>query len=81
MSSARNKFASNATGPMQARTLAPIPRPMENRVRFRSFAERYVIERAAHFDKATVSEDGWAAVTEAKTIYAQITAVSEGFGE
>lgn len=40
--------------------------------RFRSFAERYVVERATHFTKGKEREDAWQATLDAKTIYANI---------
>lgn len=40
--------------------------------RFRSFAERYVIERALNFRPGHEQEDAWAAMLDAKGIYAQI---------
>jgi len=46
------------------------PRPSD--VRFRSFAERYVVERARTFDQARLEDDAWRAVTEARTIYKMI---------
>lgn len=48
--------------------------------RFRSFVERYVIERARHFrvDPEGHAEDQWAAVQDAKRVYAMIQRVGEG---
>lgn len=45
--------------------------------RFRSFAERYVIERASTFKVETEIEDAWSAVERAKTIYKHIDKVAE----
>lgn len=44
--------------------------------RFRSFAERYVIERASLFKGETEMEDAWNAVERAKTIYNHIENVA-----
>jgi hypothetical protein len=41
--------------------------------RFRSFAERYIIARAAEFTKGKELEDGWQAIQDAKKLY-QMTA-------
>lgn len=40
--------------------------------RFRSFAERYVVGRAASFRTGHEREDAWAATLDAKTIYGNI---------
>lgn len=40
--------------------------------RFRSFAERYVIERSVNFRVGYEQEDAWAAMLDAKGIYTQI---------
>jgi len=45
--------------------------------RFRSFAERYVIERASTFKGDTEMEDAWNAVERAKTIYKHIENVAD----
>lgn len=42
---------------------------MASSERFRSFAERYVIARAAFFRPGHEEEDAWAAVATAKSIY------------
>lgn len=44
--------------------------------RFRSFAERYVIERARTFQQGNELEDAWQATLQARTIYNQIAAVA-----
>jgi hypothetical protein len=44
--------------------------------RFRSFAERYVIERASTFKGETEMEDAWNAVERAKSIYKHIENVA-----
>ena len=44
--------------------------------RFRSFAERYVIERANTFKVETEMEDAWNAVERAKAIYKHIENVA-----
>ena len=41
--------------------------------RFRSFAERYIIARAAEFTKGKELEEGWQAIQDAKKLY-QMTA-------
>lgn len=40
--------------------------------RFRSFAERYIIERASTFTKGKEREEAWQATLDAKTIYGNI---------
>ena len=45
--------------------------------RFRSFAERYVIERASTFKSDTEMQDAWSAVERAKSIYKHIENVAE----
>jgi hypothetical protein len=40
--------------------------------RFRSFAERYVIERASTFVKGRELEEGWRAIQDAKKLYVMI---------
>jgi hypothetical protein len=45
--------------------------------RFRSFAERYVIERASTFKADTEMQDAWSAVERAKSIYKHIENVAE----
>lgn len=44
----------------------------EEAKRFRSFAERYVIQRASMFRVGFEKEDAFAAVMDAKTVYKQI---------
>lgn len=43
--------------------------------RFRSFAERYIIERAHAFRPGHEQEDAWAALLDAKSSYGQIKSV------
>lgn len=43
--------------------------------RFRSFAERYVVERCRDWKEGEISERAWAAILEAKTTYNQIKEV------
>ena len=43
--------------------------------RFRSFAERYVIERAASFRTGFEKEDGWEAIQTARSLYKMIEGV------
>lgn len=45
--------------------------------RFRSFAERYVIERAASFTRGNEQAEAWTAILDAKTIFRQIGVVSK----
>lgn len=45
--------------------------------RFRSFAERYVIERATHFEVGKEREMAWNATLDAKTIYKNIAVASK----
>lgn len=45
---------------------------MADHDRFRSFAERYIIERASSFRSGSEREDAWAATLDAKTIYGNI---------
>lgn len=44
--------------------------------RFRSFAERYIVERAATFTKGKEREEAWTATLDAKTIYHNIARAS-----
>ena len=41
--------------------------------RFRSFAERYVIERASSFRTGYEQDDAWTAILDAKAVYHQIS--------
>lgn len=43
--------------------------------RFRSFAERYLIARAANFRVGHEVEDAWACTMDARTVYAMIKRV------
>jgi hypothetical protein len=45
--------------------------------RFRSFVERYLIERASTFQPGKEREDAWLCVQDAKTIYANIEATAD----
>lgn len=47
--------------------------------RFRSFAERYVITRAATFRVGHEVDDGWAAVLDARQLYKAIRTASAPF--
>ena len=49
----------------------------QEETRFRSFAERYVIERASTFRVGHEDEDGWIAVQRAKTAYKQIAEIGQ----
>lgn len=45
--------------------------------RFRSFAERYIIERASKFETGKEREQAWAATLDAKSIYQSIGRVAK----
>ena len=45
--------------------------------KFRSFAERYVIERAASFRAGFEKEDGWEAIQTARSLYKMIEGVGQ----
>lgn len=45
--------------------------------RFRSFAERYVIERAGHWKPGEEDTSAWAAIKDAKRVYQQIAVAGE----
>lgn len=49
--------------------------------RFRSFAERYVIERANGFRKGFEREDAWEATLDARTMFNNIGRVSKDMGD
>lgn len=49
-----------------------------NEQRFRSFAERYVIARAATFRAGQEDEDGWAAALVAKSLFRKMEAMGRG---
>lgn len=53
----------------------PLPNKAPSNARFRSFAERWVVERARHFTEATITVDTWTAVQQAKTAYNMIKEV------
>jgi len=44
----------------------------QERTRFRSFAERYLIERAKTFHTEEELEDGWKAIEDAKKLYVMV---------
>ena len=46
------------------------------KTRFRSFAERYVIERASSFKEDTEQNDAWKAILQAKTVYKMIHGIA-----
>ena len=48
-----------------------------NVARFRSFAERYVIERASTFKLGDEKQDAWIVIDDARKIYEQIGKVAE----
>lgn len=60
---------------------SPIATPKEgsllppSNTRFRSFAERYLIERATHFRADHIDEDAWRCIQDARRAYKQIEAV------
>ena len=49
--------------------------------RFRSFAERYLIERVRMFRPDKIDEDTWACILDAKRAYKQIKAVGRSITE
>jgi hypothetical protein len=49
--------------------------------RFRSFAERYVIERAGTFERGYEQRDAWNAIMDAKTIFGMIGNVDSTVGQ
>lgn len=57
----------------------PNSRPSD--MRFRSFAERYTIERASTFREAYLMEDTWRCIQDAKRAYKQIEAVGRTIAE
>lgn len=50
------------------------PRRQSNQ-RFRSFAERYMVERATHFRAEHIAEDTWACLMDARRAYDMIKRV------
>jgi hypothetical protein len=46
--------------------------PRQSNARFRSFAERYLIERAGQFRQEHLAEDTWACILDAKRAYNMI---------
>lgn len=44
--------------------------------RFRSFAERYIIERCRDWKQGEIDEQAWAAILEAKSLYSKVREVS-----
>lgn len=80
-------YSHGATGPIGPTgvtgavglTRAPYGATMESeeQKRFRSFAERYVVERAASFRAGHEQEDAWACVQEAVNVYTTIHEVAE----
>ena len=49
--------------------------------RFRSFAERYIIERCRDWPQGEVDERTWAAILEAKSIYNTVKEVGRTLGD
>ena len=49
----------------------------QDETRFRSFAERYVIERTSTFPIGEEDKHGWEAIQRAKTAYKQIAMVAQ----
>jgi hypothetical protein len=45
--------------------------------RFRSFMERYLIERASSFTKGNELEDAWNAMLDAQTLYKKMAGMSD----
>lgn len=50
-----------------------------DKVRFRSFAERYIIARATTFTVGNEANDAWKALLDAKSIYRKIKASAATF--
>lgn len=48
--------------------------------RFRSFAERYIIERCREWKEGEIDESSWKAILEAKSIYNKVKQVSRTLG-
>lgn len=46
--------------------------PPPDNPRFRSFAERYIIERCREWKEGEIDERSWAAILEAKSIYSRV---------
>lgn len=65
--------------PFQWRDEINIMMNQSNEERFRSFAERFVLARAPTFRDGKIEDDSWAAILDAKSIYAKIESVSKGF--
>lgn len=67
---------------MSAQALMPQPASDETRApksnaRYRSFAERYVVERARTFPIGRENEAAWEAALQAKTIYKMIQRIGQ----
>jgi hypothetical protein len=54
--------------------------PPPDNPRFRSFAERYIIERCREWKEGEIDESSWKAILEAKSIYNKIKQVSRTLG-
>ena len=61
-------------------TVGPAGRIKGDTTRFRSFAERYVIERASSFRVGHEKEDAWSAIKDADRIYKMIARSSDPDG-
>lgn len=54
--------------------------PPPDNPRFRSFAERYIIERCREWKEGEIDESAWKAILEAKSIYNKVKQVSRTLG-
>ena len=63
-------------GPPANGTVGPPTVNDTEKTRFRSFAERYVIERASSFKEDTEQNDAWKAILQAKTVYKMIHGIA-----
>src|SRR5574340_710074 len=58
-----------------------MPGPPANVTRFRSFVERFVIERCGKWSSDQISRDAWNEVQNAKTTYRMIIQADREFSE
>lgn len=49
--------------------------------RFRSFAERYIVERCRDWKEGEIDERAWGAILEAKSIYNKVREVGRTLGD
>jgi hypothetical protein len=88
-SNAMNRATTGATGPAGwvgpsgsvgvASQAAPEQQTPSNS-RFRSFAERYLVERCRDWKEGEIDERAWAAILEAKSIYNKVKEVGRTLG-